>query len=192
MEVEPIRDMVDVKRMYSYLLEHSTPREAECFIIGCNLALRAGDLLSLRFDQMSNSHVVITEQKTKKLKQFPVTQAVKEAVGRLLEYYDSKNFSPTYLFQSTSNRTKALCQPICIQWLGKAYKDAAAGLKLGYNVNTHSMRKTWGYHAYEGGEDIHYIQALLNHTHQHVTLRYIGVTKTALEKMYHTNALEIA
>lgn len=192
LEVEPIRNMTDVKRMYNYLLVESTPREAECWIIGCNLALRAGDLLRLRFDQMGGDKVIINEQKTGKRKEFPVTKPVREAVARLQTYYDSKDFNATYLFQSTSNRTKNMCQPICIQWLGKAYKSASAGLGLDFNINTHSMRKTWGYHAYERGEDILYIQALLNHSHQHVTLRYIGVTKTAIQKMYHINSLEIA
>lgn len=178
--------------MYNWLNENFTPREAECFLIGCNLALRAGDLLRLRFDQMSDTHVDIVEQKTKKKKRFPITQVVRDAVKRLQDYYDSKGFKPTFLFQSTSNRTKSMCQPVCIQWLGKGLKKGAKALELGYNVNTHSMRKTWGYHAYERGEDIHYIQALFNHATSKVTLRYIGVTKTALEKMYHDNALEIA
>jgi site-specific recombinase XerD len=87
---------------------------------------------------------------------------------------------------------KRSCKPICIQWIGKALKKGSWALKLKYNVNTHTMRKTWGYHAYERGEDILYIQALLNHANQHTTLRYIGVTKSAIQKMYHTNALEIA
>lgn len=184
--------MADVKRMYNWLNTNASPREAECFLIGCNVALRAGDLLSLRFDQMHGTHVVINEQKTGKRRQFPITKIVRQATARLKAYYESKNFEATYLFQSTSNRAKKLCQPICIQWLGLAYKRGARELNLNYNVNTHSMRKTWGYHAYERGEDILYIQALLNHSHQHVTLRYIGVTKTAIEQMYHDNALEIA
>lgn len=184
--------MEDVKRMYRWLNENATPREAECWIIGCNLALRAGDLLGLRFDQLAGSHISIIEQKTGKKKRFPVTDIVRESAARLSDYYASKNFSATYLFQSTSNRMKNSCAPICIQWLGKKLKKASWGLELGYNVNTHSMRKTWGYHAYEGGADILYIQALLNHAHQQVTLKYIGVTKTAIEDMYHSNALKIA
>jgi integrase len=200
MEVEPIRDMRDVKRMYQQLLEDATPREAECFLIGCNVALRAGDLLSLRFDQIEGkTHVVINEQKTGKRKQFPVTKTVRDAVARLREYYSAGEFykskgdwKPEYLFQSTSNRAYYLCQPICIQWLGLAMKDAARKVGIKENINTHTMRKTWGYHAYENGEDILYIQALLNHSNQHVTLRYIGVTKSTIEKMYHTNTLEIA
>ena len=199
MEVEPVRDLKDVKKMYKQLLITSTAREAECWIIGCNLALRGGDLLSLRFDQMTGTHVIITEKKTGKRKQFPITDVVRDAVARLHKYYSEGGFyksqpgwKPAYLFQSTSARTYYLQQPICIQWLGLAYKKAAKAIGITLNINTHSMRKTWGYHAYENGADIHYLQAMFNHDHQRTTLRYIGVTRTALEKMYHTNALEIA
>lgn len=191
--------MSDVKRMYSQLLINATPREAECFLIGCNLALRAGDLLKLRFDQLTDTHVTIIEQKTKKRKEFPVTKMVRDAVERLRIYYAEGGFyksktdwKPTYLFQSTSARTYHLCQPICIQWLGLRYKEAAKDLGFKVNINTHSMRKTYGYHAYENGADIHYLQAMFNHYHSRVTLKYIGVTKTEIEKMYYTHALEIA
>jgi len=194
MEVEPIRKMEDVKRMYQWLKENKTPREAECFLIGCNIALRAGDLLSLRFEQFDNDQeeVVIKEQKSGFRKEIPVLDVVKDSVSRLRDYYASKNFDPTYLFQSTSNRTKNMCQPICIQWLGKTFKDAEIGLNLGYNINTHSMRKTWGYQSYSTGTDIAYIQALLNHREQYTTLRYIGVTKDSIKKLLHTNQMDIA
>jgi len=197
MEVEPIRKMEDVKRMYRQLLITSTPREAECWIIGCNLALRAGDLLKLRFDQIEGDHVTIYEQKTGKRKIFPITQTVREAIDRLKVYYDSQNpyktkeFKAEFLFQAVSRRVY-LCQPLCIQWLGLSLKKAGRELGLNYNINTHSMRKTWGYHAYENGADIYYLQAMFNHACQKTTLRYIGITKTELEKMYHTNTLEIA
>ncbi len=160
MEVEPLRSKQDIKKLYERLKSHHSQREAECFLIGCNLALRASDLLSLRFEQMNGEKVIIKEKKTGKRKEFPVTPIVRQAVGRLKEYYASKGFKATYLFQSTSNRAAHLCQPICIQWIGKAIKDSSRALRLGYNCNTHSMRKTWGYHAYEGGADIFYIQAV--------------------------------
>jgi len=203
LEVEPLRKMSDVKLMYNWLKENYTPREAECFLIGCNVALRAGDLLTLRFDQIEQGQkkVLLEEQKTGKRKVIPVTPVVREAVARLREFYTSKKFYkceskkdwfPEYLFQSTSRRAFHLCQPICIQYLSYAYKEASKDLGFDFNVNTHSMRKTWGYHAYEGGADIHYLQALFNHATSHVTLRYIGVTKSTIEKMYFDNSLEIA
>ena len=185
--------------MYQWLNENYTPKEAECFLIGCNIALRAGDLLALRFDQFQGSEkVTIKEQKSGMRKEIPITKTVRESVDRLWKYYTTtqfyktKDFEPVYLFQSGSTRCYHLCQPICIQWLGVCLKKAAAALELDYNVNTHSMRKTWGYHAYTSGEDIAYVQALLNHREQYTTLRYIGATKDYMEKMIVSHQLDLA
>lgn len=197
MEVEPIRSMVDVKRMYNWLNENCTPREAECFLIGCNIALRAGDLLSLKFSDMNGDFISLSEQKTGKFKRIPMTPEVKDAVERLKIYYASKPFYvnkvfvPVYLFQSTSNRAFHLCQPIRIQWLSTCFKRAAKALEFDFNCNTHSMRKTWGYNAYESGQDIHYIQALFNHSTTRITLNYIGITRSTVEQMYRDNSLKI-
>lgn len=96
-EVEPVRDMEDVRRMYKWLNEHSTAREAECFLIGCNLALRAGDLLSLPFSKIDGkTHIELNEQKTGKHKRIPITPFVREAVERLKAFYASRNFNATY------------------------------------------------------------------------------------------------
>lgn len=78
------------------------------------------------------------------------------------------------------------------EWLSVCFKRASRELGFDFNVNTHSMRKTFGYHAYEGGADIHYLQALFNHSNSHVTLRYIGVTKPSIRQMYFDNTMDIA
>lgn len=197
MEVEPIRKKEDIKRFYNQLLKNSTPREAELFLIGCNLALRAGDLLKLRFEDMTGTHCAIVEQKTKKRKVFPINDNVKAGVQRLKEYYatckpwKNREFKPVYLFQATSNRVYHLCQPVCIQWVSERFKLTAAELGFTVNINTHTMRKTFGYHAYEKGRDIHYLQALFNHSSSRITLRYIGVTKSEVEKMYFEDSVDI-
>ena len=203
MEVEPIREMTDVKRIYKWFQDNRTVKEAECFIIGCNVALRIGDLLTLRFDQIEGGQKVvdINEQKTGKRKVIPITPTVREAVARLREHYSSNSFYkceskkdwfPTYLFQSTSRRVFHMDQPFCTQHMGLAFKECQRDLELDYNINTHSMRKTWGYQAYTNGADILHIQGLMNHASQHVTLNYIGVTKSTIRQMYFDNSLEIA
>ena len=110
--------MADVKRFYGWLNENCTPREAECFLIGCNIALRAGDLLKLKFSDISGKYIELNEQKTGKYKRIPITQVILDAVERLKVYYSSrsfyvsKKFEPVYLFQSTGSRAYHLCQPI--------------------------------------------------------------------------------
>jgi len=200
LEVEPIRTAEDRKRVYDWMLANRSPREAECFIIGCNVALRAGDLLKIKFDQIEQGQkkIVINEQKTGKRREIIITPIILKSVARLRAYYSgfkpykAKDFNPEYLFQSTSRRAFHLCQPICIQWLGLAFKDCQKDLGIDYNINTHSMRKTWGYNAYTNDADLNYIQAALNHKDQYMTLRYIGITKSSIQQLFFDNTLDIA
>jgi len=73
MEVEPVRDMKDVKRAYDWFNENKTPKEAELFYIGCNVALRAGDLLQLKFSDFDKGDFIdLNEKKTGKFKRIPI------------------------------------------------------------------------------------------------------------------------
>lgn len=198
MEVEPIRNFEDVKRMYNWLNENYTTREAECFLIGCNVALRASDLLNIKFSDCEGAHIDLSEKKTGKFRKIPINPSVRAAIKRLREYYDNTKFYTTkelyaeYLFQSTCHRSYHVNKPICIQHLSKVFKRAGNELGFNFNLNTHSMRKTWGYQAYEKGEDIHYIQAAFNHSNSRITLAYIGVTRSTVEQLYRDNEMQIA
>lgn len=198
MEVEPLRDIADVKRMYAWLNENKTTREAECFLIGCNLALRAGDLLSIKFSDCTGTHIDLSERKTGKFRRIPINPTVRACIARLREYYDNTKFYKTrelhaeYLFQSTCHRSYHVNKPICIQHLSVVFREAAKALEFGINVNTHTMRKTWGYQAYERGEDIYYIQAAFNHSTARITLAYIGITRSTVEQLYRDNEIQIA
>lgn len=52
------------------------------------------------------------------------------------------------------------------------------------NIGTHTLRKTFAYHAYKSGIDITLIQRLLNHSSTSITLRYIGITRDQLDDVY--------
>ena len=63
-----------------------------------------------------------------------------------------------------------------------------AGEEFGvYNLGTHTMRKTFGYHMYQATHDAVMLMKLFNHSDIHVTLRYIGVeqdeTDQAISKL---------
>lgn len=198
MEVEPIRKIEDVRRMYQWLNENYTPKEAECFLIGCNVALRAGDLLQIKFSDCEGKYIDLSEKKTGKFRKIPINPTVRAAVARLREYYDTTTFYKTkpdfkarYLFQSTCHRSYHLDQPVGLQHLSRVFKDAAAALGFEFNVNTHTMRKTWGYQAYQNGVDILYIQAAFNHSNTRITLAYIGITRSTVEQLYRDNEIQI-
>jgi site-specific recombinase XerD len=51
------------------------------------------------------------------------------------------------------------------------------------NCGTHSLRKTWGYHARMNGVHLALIMHKLNHSDLAYTKRYLGITDEELEKV---------
>ena len=69
----------------------------------------------------------------------------------------------------------------------QAYKilsEAAHAVGIKDNIGTHSMRKTFGYHAYKTGIDISILQKIFNHSCPSITLRYIGITQDDIDDVY--------
>ena len=46
------------------------------------------------------------------------------------------------------------------------------------------MRKTFGYHAYNKGIDVSYLQKIFNHSAPSTTLNYLGITQDDLDSIY--------
>ena len=175
-EVDPIENIEDIGRMYKFMLKHGHVREAHAFVIGCNVALRVSDLFQLTFEQLSHARTEFKEIKTKKNKILTFNSTVLQHVDLLAAWYNEQYIKPTYLFESTSKNTKKI-QPISSSWMNRVITDAGEAVMLDYNVGTHSMRKSWGYHAYKKGMDIRQIQKIFNHGSSATTLAYIGITK---------------
>ena len=62
--------------------------------------------------------------------------------------------------------------------------EAARSIGIKEKIGTHTLRKTFGYHAYKNGYDIEIIQKLFNHSSPSITLRYIGITQDNLDDVY--------
>jgi len=186
MEAEPLRNLSDINAMHRVLTKWGNVREAECFIIGCNFALRIGDLLKTTVEQIKADEIIVSgnEQKTGKFKKFPINDPARNAINRLMLWYHSQGIEPVYLFQGTGNRAKKLIKPISARYFNYKLKEAAESLGLSINIGSHSCRKSFGYHAYMNGTDIRYLQALFNHKTDYQTLCYIGVTRKTVKDVY--------
>ena len=69
----------------------------------------------------------------------------------------------------------------------QAYKiinDAARAIGIKENIGTHTLRKTFGYHAYQAGVSLAVLQKLFNHSAPSVTLSYISITQDELDDVY--------
>jgi len=181
--VQPIRDIKQINAIKK-VLRASSLRDYCLFIVGINSGLRISDLLSLSIADVvdasgkAKDRVSIREQKTGKSKDFPLGDSAKKA---LKEYLDSlADVAPdTALFASRKGGNA-----ITRQQAYRVINDAARAVGITDQIGTHTMRKTFGYHAYKQGVDITRIQQMLNHSSPKVTLRYIGITQDDLDDVY--------
>lgn len=181
--VEPIRQTTDIQAIKTQLYARNL-RDYAWFVLGLNTGLRIGDLLRLTVGDVRLSktqwaeRLVVVEQKTGKVKECPLSDAMKKALRVYLTTRpDAKRTEP--LFPSQKGH-----RPLGRQAAWAILKDAAAAVGFTEPIGTHTLRKTFGYHAYQGGADLSVIQDLFNHSSPAITLRYIGINRDQRDAVY--------
>lgn len=175
--VEPIRDKKQIQAMKKYLYEQNV-RDYLLFTLGINSGLRISDLLKLTVQDVTKDRITIREQKTGKAKGFPLSETCKQAVR---DYLQETGRGEGVLFPSRNGRGSI---PLSRVQAYRILHDAARQVGIMEAIGTHTMRKTFGYHAYQNGVDITRIQKLLNHSAPSITLAYIGITAEELDAVY--------
>jgi integrase len=172
--VQPIRDKRDIELMKKSL--SGNLRNQLLFVVGINTALRVSDLLRLKVGDVRDKDVLtLREKKTGKIKRFRLNQSIRKAISQLSDAPDDE-----YLFRSR----EGVNRPISRQQAWNILNKAADRCGLNYEIGSHSLRKTWGFHAYESGVKLSVIQYALNHSSQRETLRYIGITQDTVDDVY--------
>ena len=174
--VEPIRDKKQIDALKKYLRGQNI-RDYLLFVLGINSGLRISDLLTLTVeDVQGQERIRLREKKTGKAKDFPLSETCKKAIQ---EYLKTTGVKEGYLFASRKGN-----KPITRVQAYRILNEAAQYVGIKEAVGTHTLRKTFGFHAYQNGVDITRIQKLLNHSAPSVTLAYIGITKQELDNVY--------
>lgn len=179
--VQPIKDVKQIDTIKK-LLKQQNLRDYCLFVLGINSGLRISDLLKLTISDVSENgkiknRIRLRESKTNKFKDFPISENAKNAIKEYLKTRTTKENEP--LFLSRKNKGFLLRQ--------QAYKiinDVAKSIGIKDKIGTHTLRKTFGYHAYNNGYDLSLIQKLFNHSSPSITLRYIGITQEELDDVY--------
>jgi len=183
--VEPIREDKKIEAVKKNLLGGNHYRDYLLFTLGINTGLRVSDLLKLKYadvlDDKSKfkSHITIKEKKTSKSKAFPLNETAKKA----LTFYIDKTGETSlngYIFVSRKGENK----PITRQRAWQVINEAAQAVGIKDEIGTHTLRKTFGYHARMKGVSIELIQKLFNHSAPSITMKYIGITQDELDNVY--------
>lgn len=173
---EPIKDMERVRKIIEAAY-NKKDRVGLMVVSQLNLGLRISDIITLKVSDLSGSHLMVTEKKTQKNNKIKINNTLKSSVTR---YIDEHNLaSDDYLFFSRLRSKNHISTR-------QAQKDLKIlGEELGLErFSTHSLRKTFGYFAYQQSEgNLPLLMQRFNHSSQSVTLRYIGITQDQLDDL---------
>ncbi|MGD6802047.1 tyrosine-type recombinase/integrase [Rossellomorea vietnamensis] len=166
--VEPIRRIDDIYKMKKILYEQSK-RDYLFFVLGVNTGMRISDLLQLRVKEVwdrENAREFFTDPVIGN--SYYLNHVVKTA---LVDYLAQTSLTrEDFLFKSKKNEFPITRQQ-AYRIINKAAQEAGVEGKIG----THTLRKTFGYHAYKKGIALSILQKIFNHSTPSETLKYIGI-----------------
>ncbi len=183
----PIKNRKKLTRFRNYYKEVKYhPRNYALIVLGLNSALRIGDILSLRWRDVYvdsrkeyRPHLSVTEMKTGKKNILAINDSSKEALEfyrRSLDAFDRNN----YIFASQ----KAPHNRICRSQAFRIIKKAAVYCGLEEHISCHSLRKTFGYYAWQNGTPPAMLMNIYNHSSYEITKRYLGIEQAEKDEVF--------
>ena len=172
--VDPIKDIESINAMKEILKKHSQ-RDLLLFVFGINTGLRVSELLSLKVEDVSDGAIVkeflyISDEKNDERKAYYINNSVKNRIGKVFRGFRFKG--ERLFFKSKKNN-----QPITRQQAYRIINHAAKEVGIPGKIGTHTLRKTFGYHAYRKGIAISILMSIYHHHSPAETLRYLGIDK---------------
>ena len=187
---QPIRNPEDLENLKKYYVEDRPHcRNQLLIVMGLNTALRISDILSLRWEsvyefrkQEYKTHILLTEQKTGKISRIYINKSIQNALTEYRENMHSNNIPfrrSQFLFRHTSSNV-----PITRIQAFRIIKEAAEYYQIPGTICCHSLRKTFGYHAWKQGVSPVLLMSIYNHSSFQVTKRYLGIEQDDRDQIF--------
>lgn len=171
---DPIRDRDAIARIKENL--SGNPRDLALFVLGCNTAFRASDILGLNVgDVRGRDQLSVKEKKTGKRRVVPINPTVRQSLDALV----AGRVDSEPLFIGEKRKTR-----LTVETLGRMWKRWCSDAGLDGNYASHSGRKTFGYQNRKNGTDLALLQKAFNHSSGSITLAYVGITDAEMETLY--------
>lgn len=190
---QPVRDIVELKKIKKYYREvKPNKRNFLLIICGLNTALRISDILKLRWKDVYNenllsfkSHIDVKEQKTGKKTTVFINNNLKEALASFLKDIIAKkgklcDVMEQFIFIGQKSTDK----PISRIQAFRIISEAAVKCLLSHKVSCHSLRKTFGYHAWKKGVSPALLTSIYNHSSYKITTRYLGIDQDDRDEVF--------
>lgn len=187
---EPIKKAKDLSKFKNYYKEiQPNPRNELLIILGLNTALRISDILELKWQDVYDfewkeyrNHINIVEHKTGKTTHIYINRNVLESLHNYKGYLKKKKQTvekDSFLF-SHSNKN----EPISRVQAFRIIKKAVECCNISGVISCHSLRKTFGYHAWKQGASPVILVSVFNHSSYQVTKRYLGIEQEDKDKIF--------
>ncbi|AKR13118.1 integrase (plasmid) [Bacillus thuringiensis] len=137
---QSIHDPKEIKQLKEYYKEKSV-RNYILFIMGINMDLRISNILKLKVGDVRGSHIFMREKKTGKQKRIQITAALRSELSWFIEEREDNE----YLLQSGQCRSRSVTYKIV---------NGAASEFGSDEIDTHTLRKTYGYHMYMQAKNV--------------------------------------
>lgn len=174
---QPIKSLDQIEQLKNYYhFQKKNYRNYALICLGMNSALRISDLLQLQWQDVYDfrnkcfwQHISLLEKKTKKQTYIAING---NAIYALKVYLQNIPFpsEETYIFVGKNKNT-----PLSRSQAFRIIKEAGDQLHFKTPISCHSLRKTFGYHAWKAGTPPAVLMAIYNHSSYHITKRYLGI-----------------
>ena len=185
-KTQPIKKADDVQRLKEYYLEKKHIRNYTMVTLALNTSLRISDLLHLKWIDFYNfkthkysEHINLVEQKTGKKNSIALNSEATKALELLKRTLDTF-CQDTYIFKSRIGDN----QPIGRICAFRIIKEAVNDLNLEGIISCHSLRKTFGYHAWKKGVPPALIMSIYNHSSIEITKRYLSIDQDDKDEVF--------
>lgn len=181
---QPIKRIDEIHELREFFYNKGEMRNYVLVTLGINTALRISDLLQIKWQDVWSfegknfkEHIVVSEQKTGKIANIYLNQQCLSDLKKSLE----NEIQPLeYIFKSRVGKNNHIGR-------NRAYviiKEACRSLGYEGNLSCHSLRKTFGYHAWKQGISPAVIMSIYNHSSMEVTKRYLSIEQNDKDEVY--------
>lgn len=184
---QPIREKEELRKfMEYYQTVHPVPRNYALIVFGLHTALRISDILQLKWNDIYDfdrscyrNHLFIQEKKTGKHNIIALNEHVKSALEELKK--ERQNAAPAdYIFTKNTDYGTPLCRSQAFRIVKRAAEDALHE----EHISCHSLRKTFGYHAWKQGTPPALLMDIYNHSSYRITKKYLGIEQDERDSIF--------
>ncbi len=183
---QPIRTKEELKKFTDYYkINKNNPRNYALIVFGLHTALRISDILEITwkevydFEQQTfHKYLGLKERKTGKYVNIALNPHIIEALSIWKE-----QISPEPQHRLFCKKTMPLA-PLSRSQAYRIVKEASENALHKQNISCHSLRKTFGYHAWKQGTQPALLMDIFNHSSYQITKRYLGIGQDEKDSVY--------